>query len=80
MQKQKADAALQAANLKLQLEKLRRLTVIKPPNVSKEPVKPRKKLIVALALITGIIAAVVLVFTVDFFTSVHPDQQTSKQV
>jgi uncharacterized protein involved in exopolysaccharide biosynthesis len=49
--------------------------VVKEPVVPHAPIKPRKRLIVALAFVLGLMGSVMLVFFVEFLSKVREEQQ-----
>jgi len=71
-------AAVAISDKQLELIKLKGLSVLKSPEISNKPVKPKKKLIVALALVLGLMAGVMLAFWAEFMVMVKSRLATDK--
>ena len=71
---QNKTVAVKISNLRLKLAAIEPLSVNKPPSVSIDPVKPNKKLMVALAFILGLMGGIMLAFGAEFMTKVRSQQ------
>jgi len=67
-------SALDISDKHLKLVNLKGFSVRKSPEISDKPIKPKKVLIVALALVLGFMAGIVLAFFAEFMVKVRQQQ------
>ncbi len=66
MEQKVGSAAIAVDNARLKIAQIRSTNINKPPTVPKKPVKPKKVLIVALALMVGAMGSTLLAFLVEY--------------
>lgn len=68
------DADIEISDKHLKLSNIKDVVIRKAPEVSRKPIKPKKKLIVTLALIVGLMGGIMLAFIAEFMTKVREQQ------
>ena len=65
------------SSIRLKLSSLTGAHISKVPSVSKEPIKPKKTLIIVFAVLLGLAGGIILAFFSEFMIKVRQQQQAA---